>query len=147
MQFAFHGDLSVVVLNSVLHDGQAKAGATGLLGMALIHTIESFKHLVLMFGRNTDTSILHTQQNFTVLLSNGYLYTAAGVVVLNSIVTKIVNDLVQQSADTIDNTIIAGHVQRDIFQLCGICKCFTNFLRKNFQRNILKMKTKKRGRN
>lgn len=91
-----------MILYGVFHDRKAKAGAAGLLGMALIHTIESFKHLVLMFGRNTDTSILHTQQNFTVLLSNGYLYTAAGVVVLNGIVTKIVNDLVQQSADTID---------------------------------------------
>ena len=61
----------MMILHGVLHDGQAKAGTTGLFGMALIHTIEALKHLVLMFGRNTDTGILHAQQNFTGLLCNG----------------------------------------------------------------------------
>ena len=93
VQFTFHGDLSVVILHGVLHDGQSKTGATGLLGVALIHTIEAFKHLLLMFGRNTDAGILHAQQNFTVLLSNGYFHAAAGIVVFDGIITKIVNHL------------------------------------------------------
>ena len=50
IQFAFYDDLAMVILHSVLHDGQAKAGAARLLGMTLIYTIETFKHLVLMFG-------------------------------------------------------------------------------------------------
>ena len=106
-----------MILHSVLHDRQAKAGATGLLGMALIHTIEALKHLVLMFGRNTNAGILNAQQNFTGLLCNGHFHAAAGVVVLNGIVAKVVNDLIQQSADTIDNTIIAGNFQRNICYL------------------------------
>ena len=89
-----------------------------------------------MFGRNTDTGILHAQQHFTGLLSHIHFHAAAGVVVLNGIVAKVVYDLIQQSADTIDNTIIAGHFQRNIFQLCGICKCFTDLLSKNFERYI-----------
>jgi len=109
-----------MVLHGVLHDGQAKAGAAGLFGMTLIHTIEALKYLVLMFGRNTDTGILHTQQNFTGLLYNGHFYAATGIVVLNGIVAKVINDLVQQSTDTVDKSIIAGHFQRNIFQLCGI---------------------------
>ena len=40
----------MVVLHSVLHDRQAKAGATGLFGMTLIDTIETLKYLVQMFG-------------------------------------------------------------------------------------------------
>ena len=106
-----------MILHSVLHDRQAKAGATGLLGMALIHTIEALKHLVLMFGRNTNAGILNAQQNFTGLLCNGHFHAAAGIVVLNGIVAKVVNDLIQQSADTIDNTIIAGNFQRNICYL------------------------------
>ena len=85
--------------------------------MALIHTVKAFKHLILMFGSNTDISILHAQQNFTGLLCNGHFQAAAGIVVLNGIVTKVVNDLIQQSADTIDNTIIAGNFQRNICYL------------------------------
>ncbi len=136
IRFTVYCNFAMVVLNSMLHDRQTKTGAAGLLGMALIHTIETLKYFLLMFGSNADASILHAQQNFTGLLCNGHFHTAAEIVVLNGIVTKVVNDLVQQSADTIDNTIIAGHFQRYIFQLCGICKCFTDFLRKNFERKI-----------
>ena len=117
MQCTFYFKLSVMVLYRMLHDRQTKAGAAGLLGMALIHTIETFKHLVLMFGRNTNTGILHAQQYFTVFLCNGHFHAAAGGVVLNGIVAKVVNDLIQQSADTIDNTIIAGNFQRNICYL------------------------------
>ena len=130
VQFAFHGDLAVVVLHGVLHDGQAQARAAGLLGVALIHAIEALKHLVLMLGSDADTGILHTQQHFTFFLRNGYFHAAAGGVVLNSIVAEVVNDLVQQSADTIDNTLIAGDFQRNIFQLCRIGKGLTDLWKK-----------------
>ena len=106
-----------MILHGVLHNGQAKAGTTRLFGMALIHTVEAFKHLILMLGSNTNAGILHAQQNFAGFLGNGYFHAAAGVVVLNGIVAKVVNDLIQQSADTIDNTIIAGNFQRNICYL------------------------------
>ena len=51
--------------------------------------------LAVMFGGNTDTSILHAQQHFAGFLCNGHFHAAAGVVVLNGIVAKVVNDLVQ----------------------------------------------------
>lgn len=94
-RFAVHSNLSVVILHSVLYDRKAKASAAGLFGVALIHTIEALEYFILVFGRNADTSILHTQQNFTGFLRNGYFHAATGIVVLNGIVTKIVNDLVQ----------------------------------------------------
>ena len=70
-----------------------------------------------MFGSNPDTGILHAQQHFTGLLSHIHFHATAGGVVLNGIVAKVVNDLIQQSADTIDNTIIAGNFQRNICYL------------------------------
>ena len=106
-----------MILHGVLHNGQAKAGTTRLFGMALIHTVEALKYLILMLGSNTNAGILHAQQNFAGFLGNGYFHAAAGVVVLNGIVAKVVNNLVQQSADTIDNTIIAGNFQRNICYL------------------------------
>ena len=114
-------------------DRKSKAGAAGLPGMDFIHTVESFKHFFLMFRRNADTSILYTQQHFTGFLSNSHFHSAAGLVVLNGIVAKVVDDLIQQSADTIHNAIFADDLQRNTFQFCSICKCFTDFLRKNFE--------------
>ena len=93
--FTFQGNFAVVVLYGVLHDGKAQAGAAGLLGMALIHTVKALKHLVLMFRGNADAGILHTQQNFTGFLRNGHFHTAARVIVLNGIVAEVVNDFVQ----------------------------------------------------
>ena len=107
----------MVILHSVLHDGQAKAGAARLLGMTLIYTIETLKHLVLMFGRNTDAGIDNADLDGTLLLGNRNLYMPARIVIFNGIVAKVVNDLIQQSADTIDNTIIAGNFQRNICYL------------------------------
>ena len=43
-----------MILHGMLYDRKAKAGAAGLPGMALIHTVETLKHLVLMFRSNPD---------------------------------------------------------------------------------------------
>ena len=137
VQFALHSDLAMVILNSVLHDRKAKAGAAGLLGMAFIDTIEALKHLILMFRRNTDAGIADADLNSPLLLCNSNLNFAAGIVVLDGIIAEIVNHFIQQSTDTMDDTIIAGHFQRNIFQLCGICESLANFFGKNSQRNIL----------
>ena len=75
-------NLAVMILHSVLDDGQTKAGTTGLLGMALIHPIETLKHLVLMFGRDTNTGIPHAQQHFTGLLCNGHFTLPPGLLYL-----------------------------------------------------------------
>ena len=84
IRFAFHSDLSVVVLNSVLYDRKTKAGSTGLLGMALIDTIEALKYLALMFGSNTDAGVANATLYSALLLSNSNLNFAAGIIVLNA---------------------------------------------------------------
>ena len=58
----------MVVLHGVLYDGKAKTGSTGLLGMTLIYTIESFKHLVLMFGSDADAGLADADLNSALLL-------------------------------------------------------------------------------
>ena len=68
VQFTFHSDLAMMILHGVLHDRQSKAGAAGLLGMALIHTIKTLKHLVLMFGCNPDTTPPVTKIYFAIAI-------------------------------------------------------------------------------
>ena len=137
VQFTFHRDLTVMILHGVLDDGQTKAGAAGLLGVALVHTIETLKYFVLMFGSNANAGITDAYLNSTLLFRNRNLYLPPLIVVLNGIVAEIVNNFVQQSTYTVDNAIIAGHFQRNILQFCGICKSLANFFGKNSQRNIL----------
>ena len=127
----------MVVLHGVLDDGQTKAGAAGLLGVALVHTIETLKYFVLMFRSNADAVIADADLYSTLLFRNRNLYLATLIVVLNGIVAEIVNNFLQQSTYTVDNAIIAGHFQRNILQFCGICKSFANFFGQNSQRNIL----------
>ena len=80
----------MVVLHSVLHDRQAKAGATGLFGMTLIDTIETLKYLVQMFGGNADAGVTDADMHSTMLLGNRNLYMTTRIVILNRIVAEIV---------------------------------------------------------
>ena len=57
--FQFH--FGVVVLNGVLDDAQAQAGAARLFGMALIHPIEPFKDTALVLQRDANAGIEHRQ--------------------------------------------------------------------------------------
>ena len=57
-----------MILHGMLDDGQAKAGTAGLLGMTLIHTIETLKYFVLMFGSNANAGITDAYLNSTLLL-------------------------------------------------------------------------------
>lgn len=84
-----------MVLCGVFHNGQAKAGADGLLGMALIHTIEALKYLVMMLGCNANTGVLNAQANRSWLLGNRYFDAATRVVVLDGVVAEAINDRVQ----------------------------------------------------
>ena len=72
--FAVDFNLAMMILHGVLHDGQTKAGTARLLGMALIHTIEALKHLVLMFGSDADAGIADADLYSALLLRNRNLY-------------------------------------------------------------------------
>ena len=107
--FALYNDLAMMVLHGVLYDRKTKAGAAGLLGMTLIHSVESFKNLVLMFGSNANTVIADTDLHSPLPLGNRYLYMTARIIILDGIIAQIVNDLIQQSAYTVNHAIVAGH--------------------------------------
>ena len=86
--FAANIDFAVMILHGVLDDGQTKAGAAGLLGVALVHTIETLKYFVLMFRSNADAVIADADLYSTLLFRNRNLYLATLIVVLNGIVAE-----------------------------------------------------------
>ena len=83
------------MLNSVLHDGQAKTGTAGLLGMALINAIEPFEYLVLMLGSNTDAGVADADLDSVLLIGNRNLYMSTLMIVLDGIIAEIIDHFIQ----------------------------------------------------
>ena len=77
----------------MLHDGQAKARAAGLLGMAFIHPVEPLEYLFPVLRRDADARIRDLQQDGAGLFMHRYHHAALGPVVLNGIVAQIVHHL------------------------------------------------------
>lgn len=65
-------DLSVVIANCVLDNGQSRTGSAGLSGMAFIHAVEALKHL-----RNADAGVAHSQKNAAAFPINADRYRVA----------------------------------------------------------------------
>src|SRR5699024_5037968 len=59
--FAFQFDLGAVDGGDVLDDGQAQAGAAGLLAAALVHAVEPLKHPLLILRRDADAVVPHAE--------------------------------------------------------------------------------------
>ena len=112
--FALYGNFAVMVLHRVLDDGQTKPGTTRLLGMALIDAVESLKHLVLMLGSNADAGILDTQSDTVIFLGNKHLHASIRVIVLDGVVAKVIDHLIEQAIDAVYNTIISGYFKLGI---------------------------------
>ena len=86
----FQGHCSFVISYSMLDNGKAQAGAARGFGMTLIHTVEPFEHPLLVFYRDTNARVFHCQ--LSILQKN--LNTAVGNIIFDSIVTKIIKDLI-----------------------------------------------------
>ena len=76
----------------MLHDRKAQTGTTGLLGVAFVHPVKPFKNTILMLGGNTDSRI--QDDHFPILQRN--VNAATRHIVLDGIVAKIIDDLIQQ---------------------------------------------------
>ena len=83
-----------MILYSVFNDGKSKSGAAGFFGMALINTVETFKYTALMFGCNADARVLYGYNCMSVILTDFNFNLAAVYVVTDSIIAKIINNLV-----------------------------------------------------
>ena len=80
----------------VFDDRKSKSRASHFLGVALVDAVKSFKHAVLIFGRDADNCIPHRQYGAAVIFSDDYGNAAAFVVIFYRVITKVVNDPVDQ---------------------------------------------------
>ena len=53
-------DSAVHVLYRMFDDGKTQAGSAAFFGVALIYPVEAFKHFALLFRRNADPCICHS---------------------------------------------------------------------------------------
>ena len=74
----------------MLDNGKTQSCTTGGFGVTLIHTVEPFEHPFLVFYRDTNARVFHCQ--LSILQKN--LNTAVGNIIFDSIVTKIIKDLI-----------------------------------------------------
>ena len=113
--FAFKPDSTAVIGYGVLYDGKSKTRAAGFFGMALIHTVEAFKDTALMLGRNTNTGIADRKDDIAVLVLEVNCYLTAILVIADSVVTKIIDDFIEVSADTFHHTRLTIQVKLYLF--------------------------------
>ena len=78
----------------MFHDRQAKTGAASFFGMTLIHTVKAFKDAALMLGRNTNAGIADRKDDIAVIVLEVNCYLAAVLVLADSVIAKIINNLV-----------------------------------------------------
>ena len=104
---AHYIDIFVVRLDDFLYNGKTKSGASGLLGTALIYTVETFKDALLALLWNTDAGILHGQQYMLSVHPDVHADTSARFVVADRIVAQIVEQFLEHILIAIYGTVRA----------------------------------------
>ena len=117
-----------MILHGVLDDGQAQSRTAGGLGVALVHPVEAFKHPGLILRRNADAGVRHLYDRGLFVGVHEEMHTAAGDIVLDGIVTEVVEDFIQKPPHALDGGRLAFHHQRDLFLggfvLQAVCDLF-----------------------
>ena len=80
----------------MLDDGQSQTRAADLFGVALIHPVEPFKHPVLVLGGDANARILDLNHGLMLLPGDRNGDAAAPVVVLDTVVTEIIQDIAEE---------------------------------------------------
>ena len=127
-RFAFQFDRAVMILHGVLDDGQAQSRTAGGLGVALVHPVEAFEHPGLILRRNADAGVRHLYDRGFFVGVHEEMHAAAGDIVLDGIVTEVVEDFIQKPPHALDGGRLAFHHQRDLFLggfvLQAVCDLF-----------------------
>ena len=88
-----HLNGTVTALHRIAHDAQAQARAAHGTGAGLIHAVEAFENMRLMFLRDADAGVFDGQANLSVGVADGDLDPAAGTVVFDGIFAEIADNL------------------------------------------------------
>ena len=129
-----------MILGAVLDDGQAQAGASDLLGMALVHPVEPFKHPALICFRDADAGVRHLQDHIVRIGGNIHCDAAAGPVVLDGVVAEVVYHFAQKLPDPPDPLMISGKLQGYVLLLRNGPQAVQDLLRQGVQIHVLPLR-------
>ena len=110
--------------------------AACLFRAALVGAVEPLEHPVKVFGRDSDACIGNRDDRLVFFFADGHTDFAARFGVTERIVAKIVNYLVQKSANARHGNFFAADGNFDVFILCGRRKRTDFLFRKREQVNF-----------
>ena len=126
--FAVNSNLRVEIGRRVLDNGKSQTRSAGLLRMALVYSVEAFKDALPVLRRDSDAGIGDLQYAAAVGFSHFYGYYAAGDIVFYGIFRQVVDDLMEQSGDSVEDAAfrVKLHVHAVFVSgvtelLCGFC--------------------------
>ena len=101
-------------LSPVLDYGQSQTRAADLLGVALIHPVKAFEDPILFLLRDPDAGITDLQEGRSVCHARPHVHTAAGMVVLDGIITEIVQHFIEQRPHAPDGDVLPFQIPENL---------------------------------
>ena len=80
---------------NMFYDRKSQTGSAGLFGSALIYTVETFKHTLLIFLTDSDSCITHRQKDIIVYLSDRHTDKPILHIIADRIIAKIIDQIFQ----------------------------------------------------
>ena len=102
----------------MLHNRKPQSSTPNLLRMTLIHPVESLKHPILIFPRNSNPRILNHDLHLLRRLLQKDTHTTIIPVILNRIITNIINSLLQKSPDRLHLHRLSTDIKMHIHLIC-----------------------------
>ena len=94
----------------VLYNGKAKTGSADFPGVAFVHPIKAFKNAFLILLRNTDPCIPHIDTDCISFVLQPYKDLTTPVVIFNSIIADIIENLFHDHRYCIQHCTSAFHI-------------------------------------
>ena len=111
---AFQLDPAAEILHGVLDNGKAEARSSGLTRMALIDPVEALENAALVLRRDADAGVLHGHDRAVRCAVDGHIHAAALTVILDGVVTEVIDDLRSKPADGRDLPVVSMDADRDL---------------------------------
>ena len=92
-----------MIRHGMLYDRQTQPRAARFFGVALVHTVKTFKDAALMFNGNTDTRVAYFKDYFIRIFFESDSNAASLFVVADSVVAKVVYDFLKVPAYAVHN--------------------------------------------
>ena len=112
----------------MFYNRKSQTGSSDLFGMTLIYPVETFKHSVLIFCRDSDSRILNHDLRFLGSLCQKYTYISIISVVFDRIVTNVINRFFQKCPNRLNFHGFSTDIKMNIHLLCFLFQTVKSIL-------------------